>query len=69
MGSSVDWVLLDHTAEEPVKVGDMVSTDAGGMPIFRVANVEGGKVWVGDERHSALHVMSLDALRWKAANV
>jgi hypothetical protein len=46
----IDWVLLDHTADRPVEVGDMVSVDAGGMPIYRVMALDGRDVWLGGAR-------------------
>jgi hypothetical protein len=67
MTSSVDWSLLDHTAREPVRVGDMVSTDAGGMPIYRVLAVAPGRALLADEHHSAPRDMPLTTFRWRAA--
>ncbi|CAN7598442.1 hypothetical protein LJR225_004501 [Phenylobacterium sp. LjRoot225] len=61
----LDWVLL---AKDAVSVGDLVSADAGGLPIYRVMAVADGKAWLQDERRPAVQVMPLDCLRWKAAN-
>lgn len=62
----LDWTLLDHTAERPVQVGDLVSAEAGGMPIYRVVAVEDRWVRLQDERHPA-EVMPLDRFRWRSA--
>jgi hypothetical protein len=66
MFRSVDWALLDHTAAEPVTVGDLVSVDAGGMPIYRVVQLGGPSVRVacerGDERD-----LPLSLFRWRGA--
>ncbi len=67
MASFVDWALLDHTASEPVRVGDMVSTDAGGMPIYRVLAFEGGRALLAGERQDAARDMPITAFRWRAA--
>ena len=67
MFRSVDWMLLDHAAAEPVTVGDLVSVDAGGMPIYRVTKVAGGHVWVGGERDPAEREMPLNLFRWRGA--
>ena len=67
MASVVDWALLDHAAREPVRVGDMVSTDAGGMPIFRVLAFEGGRALLEGERHAPARDMPLTAFRWRGA--
>ena len=60
----LDWVLL---AKDAVAVGDMVSADAGGMPIYRVVKVAAGHVWLDDERHAAVREMPLDLFRWRGA--
>ena len=66
MFRSVDWALLDHTAAEPVTVGDLVSVDAGGMPIYRVVQLAGASVRVaceqGDERD-----LPLSLFRWRGS--
>jgi hypothetical protein len=65
---AVDWVLLDHAADNPVEVGDVVSVDAGGMPIYQVVALASGQVWLGDDRRRSVQVMPLDGFRWKGAN-
>ena len=60
---SFDWVLLER---DHVNAGDVVSADAGGMPIYQVLAVEDGKAWVKDDMHPAPHAMPLDRFRWKA---
>ena len=67
MFRSVEWMLLDHTAAEPVTVGDLVSVDAGGMPIYRVAKVVQGHVWLHGERDTATREMPLGLFRWRGA--
>ena len=67
MPNAIDWTLLDHTAPDPVRVGDVVSADAGGMPIYRVVALDGGRVWLGDERQAHVSVMPLERFRWRAA--
>lgn len=60
MRRSVEWALLDVTADAPVSVGDLVSVDAGGMPVWRVMGVAGATVQVvpadgaGGQRLAAL---------------
>ena len=63
--SAVDWVLLSGNAD--IEVGDIVSADAGGMPIYRVVALADGKAWLNDEEHAAQQVMPVDRFRWKAA--
>ena len=65
MASVVDWALLDHAAREPVAVGDMVSADAGGMPIYSVVAVEQGRAWVAARLGAPARLVPLDGLRWR----
>jgi hypothetical protein len=62
--SAVEWVPLHKDA---VSVGDLVSTEAGGMPIYRIVAVEDGKAWVQGDRRPTTEVMLLDRFHWKAA--
>jgi len=66
MFRSVDWALLDHTAAEPVTVGDLVSVDAGGMPIYRVVQVAGPTILVAGE-HGGERELPLHLFRWRGA--
>ncbi len=63
---ALQWELLDHAAADPVRSGDLVSADAGGMPIYRVIGLEGRAVRLdpAQERPSA-PIMPLDAFRWR----
>ena len=66
MFRSVDWALLDHTAAQPVAAGDLVSVDAGGMPIYRVLQLAGPSVRVSGE-HGGEREMPLELFRWRGA--
>ena len=66
MPNTVDWVLLDHAAPQPVKAGDLVSADAGGLPIYRVMALEAGRAWVAAGQGAApARAMPLDGFRWR----
>lgn len=67
--AAIKWELLDHAAERPVQVGDVVSVEAGGMPIFRVVGLAGTKAWLDDEVGRVRHLMTLDVFRWRGATV
>ena len=61
--SAVDWIL---SSQDDVHVGDVVSSDAGGMPIYRVVAIEEGEALLEDQqRHTALRA-PLDRFPWKA---
>jgi hypothetical protein len=62
---AVDWTPLDHTAPVPVQVGDMVSADAGGLPIYRVMAFEEGRAWVATGQGAPARAMPLDGFRWR----
>jgi hypothetical protein len=62
----LDWAPLDHTSRRPVEVGDLVSADAGGMPIYRVLRLEAGRAWVATSAGAPARAMPLDGFRWKA---
>ena len=66
MTSALHWALLDPAADRPVEVGDLVSADAGGMPIFRVLAVAGRDLRLADERQGA-QVLPIERFRWRAA--
>lgn len=61
-----DWVLLEP-ATDLVEVGDHLSVDAGGMPIFEVVAVSDGLVCLRDERRSEHQIRSLERFLWRAA--
>lgn len=63
MARAMQWVLIDQ-AESPVDVGDKLSVDAGGMPIYEVVALENGRALVADERRTAVRHMPLELFRW-----
>jgi len=62
--TTIEWVLLTKDA---VKAGDLVSADAGGMPIYRVIAIENGRAWLQCEGRPALQTAPLDRFYWRAA--
>ena len=59
----VDWVLMDSAAQAQVAVGDLVSVEAGGTPIYRVLRVTEGRAWVRDDQREMVWDL-LDQLRF-----
>jgi hypothetical protein len=59
---SLDWIPLDR---EPVAVGDLVSAEAGGLPIYRVVALDEGRAWVATRQGAPARAMSLDGFRWR----
>ena len=64
--SAVDWVLLNGS---DVRVGDVVSADAGGMPTYQVMALENGQAWVRDGEHDLVWVLPLSVFHWKASPI
>jgi hypothetical protein len=63
---ALEWELLDHDAADPVRSGDLVSADAGGLPIYRVIGLEGRAVRLDPaQAHPSAAVMPLGAFRWR----
>lgn len=60
------WSLLD-TAAAPAQVGEWVSLDAGGMPIYRIEALEDGLAWLRDDTHAQPLRLPLSQFCWKAA--
>ena len=63
--SALNWTFLPNASA--VKVGDLVSADAGGMPIYEVMAIEEGRAWLRREETSQALEMSLDRFSWKVA--
>jgi hypothetical protein len=61
--SAIHWVPL---ATEAVQVGDLVSTEAGGMPIYRVLSLANGTARLQGERGPGVVTMPVERLHWKA---
>ncbi len=61
----VDWTLL---TQRTAQVGDLVSADAGGMPIWRIVALEDDRAWLANPSSAAeVREASLSRFCWKAA--
>lgn len=63
---TVDWTPLDLSAPEPVRTGDLVSADAGGLPIYCIMALEEGRAWVATRPGAPARIVPLDLFRWRA---
>lgn len=61
--SAFQWVL---SSQDEVHVGDVVSADAGGMPIYTVMAILGREALLEDEQHGEMRA-PLARFPWKAA--
>ncbi len=60
--SAQRWVTVGRGA---LTVGDRVSAEAGGLPIYRVVQVRDERVWLREERTGRDCLMSAAGLRWR----
>lgn len=65
MTPSVTWAPLDHAAREPVRAGDLVSAEAGGLPIYRVVALEQDRAWVSTRQGAPARAMPLAGFWWR----
>ena len=63
---NIDWVYLDQSTGHGPKTDDLVSVEAGGMPIYRVMAIRDGRVWLRDQQDGSDRVMPPSEFHWKA---
>ena len=61
----VDWVLLDEGGMDGVRIGDLVSAEAGGLPTYRVVALKDGRAWLRDQHTGADRISPLSCFHWK----
>ena len=61
----IDWEFLDSAAIRGVRAGDLVSADAGGLPIYRVMSLKDGRAWLRDIIDGADRVTPLAGFHWR----
>jgi hypothetical protein len=62
----IDWEFLDGQSARGVRAGDIVSAEAGGLPIFRIMSLDNGRAWLRDIETGADQVTGLTAFHWRA---
>ncbi len=60
----MNWIALKQP--DAIQVGDLVSADAGGLPLYRVLAAENGQARLRDEQRQSECVSPLSRFRWKA---
>ncbi len=63
---NIDWVYLNLANLAEVRVGDLVSAEAGGLPIYRIMALREGRAWLKNLADGADRVTMLSAFHWKA---
>ncbi|MBV9509494.1 MAG: hypothetical protein JO303_04350 [Caulobacteraceae bacterium] len=64
----VEWTFVDRELADAVEVGDRVSAEAGGLPVYRVLKLQDGRAWLRDEEHMSDMISPLDRFHWKATS-
>ncbi len=62
----IDWEYLDRASAADVHVGELVSADAGGMPIYKVMELSNGRAWLKDVDDGSDRVTPLIDFHWRA---
>jgi hypothetical protein len=62
----IDWQYLDVPSEHTIRIGERVSAEAGGLPIYRVMALSDGRAWLREEHGGIDRVAPLSAFHWKA---
>jgi hypothetical protein len=62
----IEWVYLDRADDGAVRLGELISADAGGLPIYRVMGLSTGRAWLRDLRDGSDRVSPLRDFHWKA---
>ncbi len=63
--TAVEWIHLDLAAPDALRVGDVVSAAAGGLPAYRVVALADQQAWVRDDDHAAIRLLPISRLHWK----
>jgi len=63
----VNWVAVDQGAPDAIRIGDLVSEEAGGLPVYRVVAVKNGRAWLREGQSRADCLFPLSRLHWKAS--
>jgi hypothetical protein len=64
--TDIDWQYLDMPSEDSIRIGERVSAEAGGLPIYRVMALSDGRAWLREELGGIDRVAPLSAFHWKA---
>ncbi len=64
--AQIDWRYLDEGEQPTLKVGEFVSTEAGGMPIYRIMSLGDGRAWLRNIDDGADHLTPLGQFHWRA---
>ena len=64
LASHIDWEFFDGLGG--LRAGDLVSADAGGLPIYRIMSLEGERAWLRNLETGGDLVTNLSLFHWRA---
>ena len=67
--ATIEWIHLDHSGSDTLRIGDAVSAAAGGLPVYRVVALDERQAWVRDDDHAQVRPMPLSRLFWRIARL
>ena len=59
------WNIIDRSR---IAVGDLVSAEAGGLPVYRVLSLQDRRLWLREEQSGRDTIAPVDAMHWKLAD-
>lgn len=63
--ANVEWSFIDTESRTPLLRGDLVSAEAGGLPVYEVVGVSDGRIWLRDAQTHRDHVLPRNSVRWR----
>ncbi len=63
--ANVEWSFIDQESPLPLSRGDLVSAEAGGLPVYEVVSVSEGRAWLREAQTQRDFVMPAHSLRWR----
>ena len=65
----IEWICLTGSEAEGLRPGELVSSEPGGMPIYRILSLAEGGARLRDLRDGAERLCPLARMPWKALPV
>ena len=63
--ANVEWLFIDRASPQVVSQGDLVSSEAGGMPVYEVIEVAGERLWLRDQESLQDRILPGEWVRWR----
>lgn len=64
----IEWEYFDRETWSALRPGAYISSEAGGLPIYKVMRIDSGRAWLRDIESGADRVASLGEFHWRVCN-